>query len=124
MGGSSQEFIEFVLEQLVSIPGLSTSRFFGGIGVKSEATQFAMIMDGALYFTVDDKSRQTYEQMGSQCFSYDTKKGRVDVRKYYEVPAELLEDHAQLVTLARAAIDVAQKSKTSQKPRMRKPFKA
>ncbi|MBL0313467.1 MAG: TfoX/Sxy family protein [Holophagaceae bacterium] len=117
MGASSHEFTQFVIEQLVSIPGLSTGRFFGGIGVKSEATQFAMIMDGSLFFTVDDESRKKYEQMGSKCFSYGTKKGRVDVRKYFEVPADLLEDSTQLVVLARAAIAVARKAKTSQQPR-------
>jgi DNA transformation protein len=117
VGTSSKKFIEFVLEQLDSLPRLSTNRFFGGVAVKSESIQFAMIMDGVLYFTVDDNSRPGYEQMGSRCFSYHTKNGRVSVRKYFEVPTELLEDEEQLVILARTALEVARKSKTSKKSR-------
>ena len=35
--------------------------------------------------------------MGADCFSYTSKKGRVDVKKYYEVPAEFLEDQDRLL---------------------------
>jgi DNA transformation protein len=51
--------------------------------------------------------------MGSGCFSYTTKKGRVDVKKYYEVPAEFLEDQERLLGLANESIDVARKAKKS-----------
>ncbi len=76
-----------------------------------------MIMGNSLYFVVDDSTREKYEKMGSGCFSYLTKKGRVQVKKYYAVPAELIEDQEQLVLLAREAIRVAgfqsNKKKTS-----------
>jgi len=66
-----------------------------------------MIMDGTLYFAVDEALRGEYEKFGSQCFSYDSKKGRVDVRRFYEVPADFLEDPAQLVAFARRSIVAA-----------------
>jgi len=51
--------------------------------------------------------------MGSDCFSYDTKKKRVAVKKYYSVPADMLEDQEQLVALARESIRVARSAKKS-----------
>lgn len=117
MSAGSGDYIEFVKDQLGSLRGVSTSRFFGGTGLSSEGTQFAMIMGGSLYFVVDDRTRPKYERMGSSCFSYDTKKGRVAVGKYYAVPAELLEDQEQLVSLARESIRVANSLKGSQTSR-------
>jgi DNA transformation protein len=72
-----------------------------------------MIMGSSLYFVVDDTTRPRYEKMGSGCFSYDTKKKRVAVKKYYSVPADLIEDQEQLVALAQESIRVARSAKKS-----------
>ena len=113
MSAGSSDYVEFVKDQLTSLRGVSSGRFFGGIGRSSEGTQFAMIMGNALYFVVDDSTRTNYEKMGSGCFSYNTKKGRVDVRKYYAVPAELIEEQEELTALARESIRIASMSKSS-----------
>jgi DNA transformation protein len=49
--------------------------------------------------------------MGSSCFSYRTRKGSVDVKKYYEVPGDLLEDRERLLDLARESIEIARRLK-------------
>lgn len=120
MSTGSSDYVEFVKDQLASLRGVSTSRFFGGIGLSSEGTQFAMIMGSVLYFVVDDSTRPKYERMGSDCFSYSTKKGRVDVRKYYAVPAEVIEEQEQLVALARESIRIASLWKRSSASRTSK----
>jgi DNA transformation protein and related proteins len=107
MGGSSSEFAAFVAEQLHPLGPLAINRFFGGVSIKSGATLFAMIMDGILYFAVDDVLRSEYEKLGSQCFSFASKKGRVDVKSFYGVPADFLEDQAQLVAFAGRSIIAA-----------------
>ncbi len=117
MSAGSVDYVEFVKDQLGSLRGVSTSRFFGGTGLSSEGTQFAMIMGGSLYFVVDERTRPKYERMGSSCFAYDKKNGRVAVGKYYAVPAELLEDQEQLVSLARESIRVASSLKGSRTSR-------
>lgn len=111
MAGSSLDYVEFVKEQLASIPGVESGRFFGGVGLSIGGVQFAMLMGNALYFAVNDATRPSYEQMGSHCFWYKTKKGRVDVKKYYEVPGQILEDQDRLVLLAKESIQVAHKAK-------------
>jgi len=115
MGESSSEFAAFVAEQLRPLGPLSIDRFFGGLSVKSNSLLFAMIMDGTLYFAVDDDLRAEYERLGSRCFAYDTKKGRVDVTRFYEVPADFLEDAAQFVAYARRSIVAASARAQSRK---------
>jgi len=94
--GISNEFKEYVFELLEPIGPLGVARFFGGVGISYGAVQFAMIMDSSLYFMVDDESRGKYQQAGMQCFSYLTKRGRVYVHRYYELPEEILTDAKEL----------------------------
>jgi DNA transformation protein len=111
MSSGSSEYVEYIMEQLSAIAGLTSGRFFGGIGLSASSAQFAMVMGNSLYFAVDDATRPKYEQTGSNCFSYNTKNGRVQVKRYFLVPAAALEDRGALVALAEEAIQVAHRSK-------------
>jgi DNA transformation protein and related proteins len=110
----SAEYREYVLEQLESIGPLQIGRFFGGVGISKGYGQFAMIMGNNLYFVVDDGTRQKYAQAGMQPFSYMTKKGRVQVRRYFELPEEVLTDPIQLQQWAKEAMCIADRP---QKPK-------
>ena len=122
---ASAEYTEYVLELLESIGPVRVSRFFGGVGISHGLVQFAMIMGNSLYFVVNDNTRQKYEKAGMTAFSYTTRKGRVQVRKYFELPEEVLTDTEQLRLWASESIQVAAKTKkpnktlnrTRQKPR-------
>ena len=107
---ASAEFIEYVMELLEPIAAIEGKKFFGGYGIKSHHTQFAMIMENSLYFVVNEKSRPKYEALGKQPFSYNTKKGLVNVKRYYEVPEDLLEDQQTLLEWAKESIIIAQKN--------------
>jgi DNA transformation protein len=108
MPEAPSQFVDFIVDRLSGISGITKNRFFGGTGLSARSTQFAMIMGSTLYFVVDKATRPKYEQLGSQCFAYDTKVRRVQVRKYFEVPIEIIEDHEALAALAREAVLVAQ----------------
>ncbi|NMM29047.1 MAG: TfoX/Sxy family protein [Glaciimonas sp.] len=112
----STEYTEYVLEFLEPIGPVRTGRFFGGVGISYGAVQFAMIMGNSLYFAVDEGSRKKYEQAGMQPFSYMTKKGRIHVRRYFELPEDILADSEQLRLWARESMQVASKTKQSDKP--------
>ena len=93
------------------------------MGLTADGTQFGMVMGNTLYFVVDDTSRPVYEKLGCTCFSYATRKGQVKVNRYFEVPAQALEESAQLVVLANQALEIARlpigkskMSKTKTKP--------
>ncbi len=113
MSQGSSQFVEFIVEQLAEVAGITKVRFFGGTGLAAHSTQFAMIMGTSVYFVVDKVTRPKYEKLGSKCFAYDTKVKRVQVRKYFEVPAEIIEDREALVSLAREAVHVAHSLKKS-----------
>ncbi len=104
---ASAEFVRYVRELLAPLGDIRDGKFFGGHAMKHGANQFAMVMGNTLYFRVDDASRPAYEKKGSKPFSYSTKNGVVQVRKYYAAPAELLDDPAQLLAWARQAISAA-----------------
>ena len=105
------EFTDFVSEQLSELHGIGRNPFFGGTALSCQGTQFAMVMLNRLYFVVDSKTRLRYEKMGSTCFSYLTKRGRVQVKKYFEVPSEKLESPEELLALAKEAIVAAESLK-------------
>lgn len=110
----SAEYTEYVLEFLQPIGPVRSSRFFGGVGISNGTVQFAMIMGNSLYFAVDEDTRKKYEQAGMQPFSYMTKIRRVQVRKYFELPEDVLTDPEQLRLWANEAMHVAGKT---QKPK-------
>ena len=103
------EYTEYVIELLEPIGPLRTGRFFGGVGISNGFVQFAMIMGNSLYFAVNEDTRVKYEQAGMQPFSYMTKKGRVQVCKYFELPEDILTDAEQLRLWANEAMCVAGK---------------
>jgi DNA transformation protein and related proteins len=112
---ASAEYKEYVLEFLEPLFPVRIARFFGGAGIYFDNVQFAMIMYNTLYFAVDESCRKKYEQAGMQPFSYMTKKGRVQVRKYFELPEDVLTDPEQLQLWANEAIQVAGKTKKPNK---------
>ncbi len=107
----SSEFVEYVLEHLESIGPIRTGRFFGGVGITYDSVQFAMIIGNSLYFVVDDNTREKYEHAGMQSFSYMTKKGRIQVRRYFELPEDVLSDKEKLQIWARESIRIARETK-------------
>jgi DNA transformation protein and related proteins len=111
----SAEYKDYVLEFLEPLFPVRISRFFGGIGISYDAVQFAMIMGNSLYFVVDENTRKKYEHAGMQPFSYMTQRGRIQVRKYFELPEDVLNDPEQLRLWANEAIQVAAKTKKSKR---------
>ncbi len=104
---ASKEFIAYIMALLEPVAAIEGSKFFGGYGIKSDGVQFAMIMGNSLYFVVDDKTRVMYEKHEMKPFSYMTKNGERLVKRYFEVPFELLENPDELLDWARESIGIA-----------------
>jgi DNA transformation protein len=104
---ASAEYLEYVLELLAPIGPVKAARLFGGVGLSRGSVQFALIMDNRLYFVVDDATRPRYEAAGMESFAYDTKKRRVQVRRYYELPEDVLVDADLLRVWAQESLRIA-----------------
>jgi DNA transformation protein len=107
----SIEFEAYVAEFLKPIVPFKVTRFFGGKGLTYNAVQFGMMIGNNLYFVVNDLTRSKYEQAGMRGFSYLAKKGRIEVRRYFELPEDVLTDTIQLRLWTFEAISIANQTK-------------
>lgn len=102
---NSEGFVEFVLEQLQDLGPLSARKMFGGHGVYRDAVFFAIVYDDRLYLKTDDTGRAWFEERGMGPFEPNE---RQRFESYYEVPADTLENRAELTEVATAAIRAAE----------------
>lgn len=111
----SNDYRDFVLEQLAGAGRVTPRRMFGGVGLYLDGLFFALIADDTLYFKTDDTNRLRFERAGSRPFCpYPDRPDRQ--MGYWEVPAEVLEDADELKRWAREALAVALKSRAARRP--------
>lgn len=100
----------FIVERLqLALPDVRARDMFGGVGVYSGTTFFALIGNDVLYFKVDDQTRAMYESRGMRAFRPFGEGG--EVMQYYEVPADVIEDTDALRAWASAAVTVGRRAK-------------
>jgi len=103
----SNDYVQYVLEQLARLGSVTSRRMFGGVGLYCEGLFFGLISDDTLYFKVNDANRPDYESRGMGAFRPFRDKPDVSMT-YYEVPADALEDGDELVAWARKAVAIAE----------------
>jgi DNA transformation protein and related proteins len=108
----SESYRVFVLEQLGRVTPVRGKSMFGGVGLYAEGLFFALIAEDRLYFKVDDTNRPDFERLGMEPFRPF---GADSAMGYYEVPADVVEDAAQLGLWMRKAIAVAARAKRKKK---------
>ena len=97
---------DFVLDQLRELDELESRALFGGFGLYTNGKIFGILFRGRLYFKTSDATRAAYVERGVQPFRPNVKQR---LNSYYEVPADVIEDAAQLEQWAREAVNVAVK---------------
>jgi DNA transformation protein len=108
-------FVDHVLKRLAPFGPFRTNRCFGGLGISLGSVRVALVMGTRLYVAVDDTTRPAYERAGMSPLSYLAKQGRVELPRYYELPADVLADERQLRIWMNDAIGVADRPKPSMK---------
>lgn len=116
----TDEFRDYVLEQLAPSGKVSARRMFGGVGLYLDSLFFGLISDDTLYFRTDDASQPSYEQAGSRQFCPFPDRP-THVMAYWEVPAEVLEDAEQLRLWTRGALAAALAARSKRSARRRRP---
>ena len=113
----SPSFRSFVLEQLArTTAGIRARSMFGGEGIYAAGLFFALLDDDTLYFKVDDATRPQFEARGMAPFRPYGEDG--EVMRYYEVPADVLEDPEALGAWVEAALAVARRAKAGRHHRL------
>jgi DNA transformation protein len=114
----SSDYLQYVLEQLGGLAGVSSRRMFGGMGLYCDGVFFGLIDDDTLFFKVDDTNRPDYVARGMAPFR--PFRDRPDQSlSYFEVPADALEDRDELTIWARKSL-VAAAAKPKAKVRRKK----
>jgi DNA transformation protein len=103
----SNGYRTFIVDQLAAVPALSMRRMFGGVGLYSGESFFALIDDDALFFKVDDANREDYVSRGMKAFMPFPDKASMG---YFQVPADVIEEAEELARWARRSIEVAQRA--------------
>jgi DNA transformation protein len=116
----SNDYLQYVLEQLADVGRVQPRRMFGGVGLYADDLFFALLDDDTLYFKVDDTNRGDFIARGSAAFRPPTTRPNVSSMNYFVVPADVLEDSDELRVWARKALRVAAAARAAKTPSRRK----
>jgi DNA transformation protein len=108
----SEEFIEFVIDQLAGWGQVHARKMFGGAGLYRDGTMFALVADDVAYLKVDDTNREDFIKAGTLPFNPYPDKAKATVMSYYEIPADVLENPTVLSQWAQRSFDIVQKKKS------------
>jgi DNA transformation protein len=113
--GVSDEFLEYVLDQLAGWGGVSARRMFGGAGLYRDGRMFGLVADDVAYLKADDSNRADFVKAGSAAFNPYPEKGKTAVMSYYEIPPDVLEDRDELAAWAQRSLAIQAKKKPTKK---------
>jgi DNA transformation protein len=65
----SDEFINYVIDQLAGWGEVTARRMFGGAGLYRDGTMFGLIADDVAYLKVDDSNREDFVKAGASPFN-------------------------------------------------------
>jgi len=117
----SSNYLDYVREQLAGLGGLSSRRMFGGAGLYCDESFFGLIDNDTLYLRVNDSNRADYTTRGMGQFQPYPDSPQLSTT-YYETPADVLEDAAELVAWARRSVAAAMAA--AKAPRVRRAGRA
>jgi len=109
----SESFLSFVLEQLCGVRSVSSRRMFGGVGLYSGETFFAVIDNDTLFFKVDDSTRPKYVKRRMPPFR--PMPDMPPMIGYYQVPPGVLEDTDAMTEWGKEAVEVGRTKRKRKK---------
>jgi DNA transformation protein len=116
----SEDFLEFLRDQLRGLGHITTRRMFSGAGIYCDGVIFALLLRDVLHFKVDDTNRGAYEAEGLQPFTYQSRGKAVRMEAYRRVPERLFDDPDEMLEWGRAALAAGRRAANTKKPRVRR----
>jgi DNA transformation protein len=107
----SDDFVNYVVDQLRLWGVVSVRRMFGGAGLYRDGRMFGLIADDVAYLKVDDSNRGDFVKAGSAPFAPYPEKGVTTVMSYYGIPPEVLENPAELSKWAQRSFEIQEKKR-------------
>ena len=104
----SEDYKNFITDQLEYFGDITAKGMFGGIGFFKEGIMFAMIGGGTFRMRVDEENQADYESKGMKPYQSNPKKKGMP---YWEVPVDVLEDKEELNLWAQKSLEAAIRGK-------------
>lgn len=105
----NEVYLQYVLNQLCGLEGITTNRMFGGVGFFKDKVMFAKIGGNTFRLKVGNSKKKQFEERGMAPFYNPNKKKGMP---YWEVPKDIVEDASKLVKWAKQSIEIAKSKKT------------
>lgn len=112
----TRRYADFVCDLLSPLGPVSARSMFGGFGIYLDGLMFGLIARDILFLKADSGNRPMFEEAGAEQFKPWEDKPMV--MPYWEVPADVLEDGAELCRWGSAAFDAALRAR---KPKPKAP---
>ena len=106
---ASDDFAEFLREQLAPLGRITMRRMFGKTGVFCDGVMLGMVTENTLYFRVDEQNRETFKEAQSAPPLNYRKKGTLIDLSFWRVPERLIDEPDELVVWARSALAAARR---------------
>ena len=103
MSYSSEDYKNYILDQMHYLDDVSVRRMFGGYGFYLNGKFFAILSGDQLYFKTNKETKTRYEKYSSKPFQPSQKQ---KLKNYYEVPVEIIEDSDKLKDWSEVAAEV------------------
>jgi len=116
----SEDFLDFLKDQLRGLGPITARRMFSGAGIYCDGIIFALLLRDTLHFKVDDANRAAYEAEGMQPFTYQARGKPVRMEAYWRVPERLLDDPDEMLLWARDALAAGRRAAAGKKKPKRK----
>lgn len=100
----SNNFIEYVLDQLEDWDGITTRKMFGGLAIYRYGKIFAFVGDDIIHLKVDETTKEKYIKLDSKPFKPFP--NRPIIESYYSLPANILEDSEKFIEWAEESLSI------------------
>ena len=107
-------FVEYALELLEPLGPVQARAMFGGWGLYYGGVMFGLIIEGGLYFKVDDVTRSAFESAGSKPFIYQGAH-KPTAMSYWSAPSDAQDDAIALLPWARRGVEASQRAAAKKK---------
>ena len=104
---ASNDFAEFLREQLAPLGRVTMRRMFGKTGVFCDGVMLGVVTENTLYFRVDEDNRETFREAEAFPPLNYAKQGETIDLAFWRVPERLFDEPDEFITWARAALAAA-----------------
>ena len=103
----SNDFLEYIQDQLREWGEISVRRMFGGAGLWRDGKMFGLVADDVVYLKVDETNRGKYEAACSSPLKpFDDHK---TVLSFYEVPPDIFESPVEFTEWVDESLTIQKK---------------